>query len=342
MTSTPTNMTFVAQTVHKRDVFSETIAGHLAEDPDFDVVLRRLSGVPWYARPISSLLARREIRALRKLEGVEGTPRLLRVDREGLLRSWSHGTPLQLAQPNSREWYLDAKRLLRQMHRRGVTHNDSAKPQNWLVRPDGGAALIDYQLATVHRRRSKIFKIKAREDLRHLLKQKRSFAPELLLPSEKKMLAQKSLPSRIWMATGKKLYNFITRRLMNWSDGEGIDHRLEHDGPAIHAALSPAGEVALCTYKMPAGGIGIYAFVETVSSAEELRRMVPKRQVELVQPVGRLPRLSNGQVDMELLQLIAANKVDDLTTRLDEDAELARIVGPIADARLNFTDRVLS
>ena len=47
--------------------------------------------------------------------------------------------------------------LARQMRRAGVTHNDIAKPQNWLMTPDGRAAVIDFQLATVHRRRGKLF-----------------------------------------------------------------------------------------------------------------------------------------------------------------------------------------
>ena len=63
------------------------------------------------------------------------------------------------------------------------------------------------------------------------------------------MLHQKALPSRIWMATGKKLYNFITRRLMNWSDGEGTEDRIDRETPALRAAWGPeARGMAFCTY----------------------------------------------------------------------------------------------
>ncbi len=226
--------TFVPDTVLKRDVFSETISGHLAEDPGCKVVLRKLDGVPWWARPVAWYLARKEIRGLRAVKGIEGTPELLKVDKVGLLRSWSHGTPLQLAKPDAVEWYRDARRLLREMRRRGVTHNDIAKPQNWLMTPEGRAAVIDFQLASVHHRRGPYFLTMAREDLRHLLKQKRAFAPDLLTPSEKRMLARKSLPSRVWMATGKRLYNFITRRMFDWSDGEGTEDRIARDGDQVH------------------------------------------------------------------------------------------------------------
>jgi hypothetical protein len=171
---------FVAKTVHKRDIFSETISGHLKGDAQCSVVLRKLAGVPWFARPLAWALARREIKALRRVQGIAGCPVLLRVDKTGLLRSWTKGTPVHLAKPSNPGWYRDARRLLREMRRAGVTHNDIAKPQNWLCTPEGGAAVIDFQLASVHRRRGKIFRTLAREDLRHLLKQKRSFAPPVV------------------------------------------------------------------------------------------------------------------------------------------------------------------
>lgn len=337
-------LTFVPETVLKRDIFSETIKGHLAEDPSRKVALRKLDGVPWYARPVAWFLARKEIRGLRAVQGIEGTPDLLRVDRVGLLRGWSEGTPLQLARPAEAAFYRDARRLLRQMRRRGVTHNDIAKPQNWLMTPGGGAAVIDFQLASVHRRRGVVFRTMAREDLRHLLKQKRAFAPELLTATERRMLARKSLPSRIWMATGKRLYNFVTRRLMNWSDGEGTEDRIARDGPAIRdlAARNEAiRDVALCTYALPARGVGVYVFAETDLDASTLRALIPEGRAELVQPVAALPRREGGDIRDDVLQLIAANRLDDLEALLVREPDLRAAVAPIVAARLNLTDRVL-
>ncbi|WP_420396648.1 serine/threonine protein kinase [Nioella sp.] len=337
-------LTFVPDTVLKRDVFSETIAGHLAEDPSRKVALRKLDGVPIWARPVAWYLARKEIRGLRAVQGIEGTPELLRVDKVGLLRSWSEGTPLQLARPVDREFYRDAKRLLRQMRRHGVTHNDIAKPQNWLRTPEGRAAVIDFQLASVHRRRGVMFRTMAREDLRHLLKQKRAFAPDLLTASEKRLLARKSLPSRIWMATAKPVYNFITRRLMNWSDGEGTEDRIARDGPVIrdlvarHDALR---DVALCTYALPARGVGVYVFAETDMDAAALRALIPEARAELVQPVAHLPRRQDGSVRSDVLQLIATNRLDDLEEVLRREPDLEPFLCPIVATRLNFTDRVL-
>ena len=335
---------FRPETVHKRDIFSETISGTLDGIPDFPVVLRKLDGVPFYARPIAWLLARKEIKGLRAVQGIEGTPVLVRVDTTGLLRSWTQGTPLQLAKPTDQEWYRDAKRLLRQMRRAGVTHNDIAKPQNWLMTPDGRAAVIDFQLASVHRRRGTLFRTMAREDLRHLLKQKRAYAPHLLTPAEHRMLATKALPARIWMATGKRLYNFITRRLMNWSDGEGTEDRISRDGPALIAALtahSQVRDVALYTYALPAKGVGLYAFVETDLSAKELHRLAPDPKPELLQPVTALPRTAEGRLRDDALNLVATNRLDELELLQSDDPDLATALKPIIAGRLNLTDRVL-
>ncbi len=338
-----TDATFVPETVHKRDVFSETISGRLEGVEDFPVVLRRLDGVPWFAKPLAWWLARREIRGLKAVQGIEGCPVLVRVDKTGLLRSWTQGTPLQLAKPGEADWYRDAKRLLRQMRRAGVTHNDIAKPQNWLMTPDGRAAVIDFQLASVHRRRGRLFRVMAREDLRHLLKQKRAYAPELLTASEIRMLNRKALPSRIWMATGKKLYNFITRRLMNWSDGEGTEDRIDREGPALREAWRKDAritDVVFCTYARAAKGVGLYAFVETELEAEVLAAMVKDPKPELIQPVKALPRGADGAPRLDALQLIAANRLDELEVLMGREPALGAVLGPIVAERLNLTDRV--
>ncbi|WP_336098111.1 phosphotransferase [Roseovarius sp. CH_XMU1461] len=335
---------FLPDTVHKRDIFSETISGELEGVPDFPVVLRKLDGVPAYARPIAWALARKEIRALKAVQGIEGCPVLVRADRTGLLRSWTRGTPLQLAKPADAAWYRDAKRLLREMRRAGVTHNDIAKPQNWLRTPEGRAAVIDFQLASVHRRRGQLFRVMAREDLRHLLKQKRAYAPDLLTPSEHRMLAQKALPARIWMATGKRAYNFITRRLMNWSDGEGTEDRIERDGPTLRRALLAHDQIrdlALATYALPAHGVGLYAFVETDLDATALAALTPEPRPELIQPVAALPRHGDGSPRMDALSLIAANRLDELAELTAADPALAETIAPIVAQRLNLTDRVL-
>ncbi|MEM6481938.1 MAG: serine/threonine protein kinase [Pseudomonadota bacterium] len=336
------NVRFVPETLQKRDIFSETIAGHLEGQPGLSLALRSLENVPFYARPLAYWLAGRERRALNKVKGIEGCPELIRADRRGLLRIWTLGTPLQLAKPNDAAFYADARRLLREMRRRGVTHNDIAKPQNWLMTPSGKAAVIDFQLASVHRRRGLWFRIMAREDLRHLLKQKRAYAPELLTASQHRMLDQKSLPAQIWMTTGKRAYNFVTRRLMNWSDGEGTEDRVERDGPSLHAALRAnrnVKDVVICTFARPAKGAGLYVFVETDLAEHALRDLCPSPQPELIQAVEFLPRDVNGAPRVDALQLVASNRMDELAALNEQSPDLSRALAPIIASRLNLTDR---
>lgn len=340
MTSPLPPVEFVPDTVLKRDAFSETVSGYDAAHPGRKLALRRLSGVHWSTRWLAWTLARREIAGLRVVKGIEGVPVLLRVDAEGILRTWADGTPLHLARPADPAYYRDAKRLLRDMRRRGVAHNDLAKPQNWLMTTDGRAAVIDFQLASVHPRRGRLFRALAYEDLRHLIKQKRAYAKPHLTASERRLLARRALPSRIWMATAKPLYNFVTRRLMNWSDGEGTEHRVAQEGPAIRSALEQIPEVrraALVAYSRPARGVGLYAFVET----DRTDLALPKPAPDLMQCVPVLPRRSDGDLRDDILELIANNRIDDLEMILSREPELRPVVAPLIEGRLNLTDRQL-
>ena len=89
----------------------------------------------------------------------------------------------------------------------------------------GSAAFIDFQLAWYAPRRGRFFRIAAREDIRHLLKHKRTYRPKDLTQRELDILAHPAPLSRVWMAVGKPVYLFITRRLFGWSDREGADDR---------------------------------------------------------------------------------------------------------------------
>ncbi|MCY6379960.1 serine/threonine protein kinase [Hoeflea prorocentri] len=343
---------FISDTVFKRDVFSETRAGHFADRPDVRVARRIVTASPLWSRPLAWFLARREIRALRAISGITGTPDIIEVDADGLFRSWTDGTPLHLARPHSPQWYRDARRLLRDMRRRGITHNDLAKPQNWLMLADGNAAVIDFQLASCHRRKGRLYRIMAYEDLRHCLKQKRSFAPHLMTPTERRILARKSLPSRIWMATGKKIYNLITRGIFSWSDGEGTGDRIDREGPAILEAINAdptAKAAALALYPLPRKGVGIYAFIETSLDNIDLSALnaaIKTRDadagIDLAQAVTALPRREDGTVRDDVLRLIAMNQITELDTLLAREPELAPVIRPIIDGRLNWTDRRIS
>jgi hypothetical protein len=71
------------------------------------------------------------------------------------------------------------------------------------VLADGRPALIDFQLAVRARPRSRWLRLLAREDLRHLLKHKRTYCREALTPVERRLLRRRSWVREAWFATGK-------------------------------------------------------------------------------------------------------------------------------------------
>jgi RIO-like serine/threonine protein kinase len=196
---------------------------------DGDRVLRDTRAARRWARPLARLLARREYRALTELAlggGLVGVPRALEFTGALLVREWQDGEPMQVAKPRDVAYFRAAARLVRQLHARRVLHNDLAKETNWLVTPAGRPALVDFQLAKVTRRaRSAFERALGHDDLRHLLKHKRTYLPEHLTARERRILATPSLVSRLWMASGKRVYLFVTRKILRWRDREGAGDR---------------------------------------------------------------------------------------------------------------------
>jgi RIO-like serine/threonine protein kinase len=185
------------------------------------VIRRDVRAARWWARGFARRAAAREARALARLEGVEGVPPLLGWDGRELLRGYIAGAPMQQAQPRDRAYYREALRLLAALHRRGIVHNDLAKEPNWLVREDGRPALVDFQIAWTRGRRGPLFRLLAREDLRHLLKHKRTYCPEALSARQRAILSTPAPHARLWRATFKRLYKLVARRIFGYWDNEG-------------------------------------------------------------------------------------------------------------------------
>ena len=209
-------------TLLKSDLFGRLT---LEQERGIAVVIRDPRAARWWLGWLARRLCRREARAHARLDGLPGTPRLIGTDAGVLRREWIDGRPMQVARPRNHDYFRRARRLVTALHRRGVAHNDLAKEPNWLVTPIGAPALVDFQLATVSARRGPLFRMLAREDLRHLLKHKRLYCPERLTARERRMLATPAPVSRLWMATGKPVYLFVTRRLLGWADREGAGDR---------------------------------------------------------------------------------------------------------------------
>jgi hypothetical protein len=327
--------------VLKRDVFSNIERGHFrTADGDVDAVARRLDEVPWWSVPLALFLFRRERRVLAIAGALGMAPPLLFAGRRILVRGWLNGVPLHIAKPfGDTGYFRSAKAALRALHRAGITHNDLAKEQNWLY-DDGRAYLTDFQLASCFHRRGALFRLACYEDLRHLLKHKRRYTPDALTAAERRVLARKTWPTRIWMATGKKVYYAITRGI-NFTDREGRGMRFIREAPAIAARLSThpqVRDVAIVAYPDRHAGTGLYAFVEGSIGEPELRRFLNGTALEHLQVVEALPRNAEGGVRNEILELVALNQLDLIGSLLKTDAERA-IVARIVSQRRNLRDR---
>jgi hypothetical protein len=327
--------------VLKRDVFSTIERGHFrTDDGEVEAVLRRIDLVPWWSRVLALHLFRREHRALARAAPLDVAPRLLFAARRMLVRRWIAGVPLHIAKPHGDSAYFrSAKAALRKLHRAGVSHNDLAKEQNWLY-ADGRAYMTDFQLASCFRNRSALFRIARYEDLRHLLKHKRRYAPAALTATERKVLARKSLITRVWMATGKKVYYAITRGL-NVTDREGRGMRFMREAPAIAARLRThpgVRDVAIVPFPDRRMGTGLYAFVESSTDDRELSDFLGTTGPEHLQTVEALPRNAHGEVRSEILELVAMNQLDLIGALVKSDSERA-VVDRIVSGRRNLRDR---
>lgn len=333
----------------KRDVFSTVERGrYRAATGEVDAVLRRLDQVPWWSYAAAYHLFSREKRALSLARDLDVGPALLWAGQRALVRGFIHGVALHLAKPfGDAAYFRSAKAALRRMHRAGICHNDLAKEQNWLRGHDGRAYVTDFQLAMCFKNRGRLFRIAAYEDLRHLLKHKRSYAPEALTPAERKILAHKSVVARTWLATGKKVYRGITRGVFNFTDREGGGRRLVNDAPVLLDLIRKNREVrdaAIVAFADRRSGVGLYAFVEADETALEARLQTslvaakgPKAP-EHIQVVQALPRDGNGKIRTEILQLVAMNQIDLIEPMVTSDADRAFLRG-ILDARKNLRDR---
>ena len=165
------------------------------------------------------------------------------------------------------------------------------------------------------------------------------------------MLAKKSLLTRVWMATGKKVYYWITRDMLRFTDREGGGLRLVHDAPRITARLKAhpqVRETVVVAFPDRRAGTGLYAFVEggpgltewaCASSSRPRRRpkQIPKPP-EHLQVIDELPRRASGEVRSEILQLVAMNQVDLIETLIADEHERTLVARIVADRR-NLRDR---
>ena len=166
------------------------------------------------------------------------------------------------------------------------------------------------------------------------------YAPAALTSGERRMLVRKSFITRVWMATGKKVYYAITRGL-NVADREGRGLRIVREALTIAGRLRThprVTDVAAIAFPDRRAGTALYAFVEGSTSDRELRDFLGRTAPKYLQIVDALPRDAQGKVRNEIMELVAMNQLDLIAPLIKTDSERA-IVGQIVFGRHNLCDR---
>lgn len=231
-------LSFVAERTLKADALGRVELGTWQGQPAVQrVTARGVAG--WVAR----LLMRRERQALARLDAnwprdldcapseapsnatALHVPRafvasvLAEVTSQTLVRSFIPGVPLHEATALPRNFFERLEQLVAVLHACGVAHNDLHKEPNVLVTPEGLPALVDFQLASVHRPGSARLARRAAEDRRHIHKHRTRY--EQRDGAKRSTRKERGWLANLWMATGKRIYNWLTRRVFKTRDGEG-------------------------------------------------------------------------------------------------------------------------
>ena len=174
----------------------------------------------WY-KIVAKYLNYNEVKILQRINRSNSPnfPKLIKSTANYTIRSYISGTPLNRYPEKLDEAFFNkAFELVQRLHRIGIVHNDLEKAENWIVMDNGEPAIIDFQLAKHFSRKSSFFKLLKKVELRHIIKSKKRFCSSPLNESELKILNNRSLIHKFSIKFIKPCYNFITRKLFNYSD----------------------------------------------------------------------------------------------------------------------------
>jgi len=151
---------------------------------------------------------RHERRALKRLQGIEGIPRLLgEIPPCGLLLQPMPGGPIsrwRRRPPEQIESMLERlEALVSRIHERGIAHLDLRKRDNILVSDDGRPGVIDFNASVLFRPGSLaarvVFPWLRRLDRAAILKWRSFLLPDRLTPSERRRHRRMSRLRRLWI-----------------------------------------------------------------------------------------------------------------------------------------------
>jgi serine/threonine protein kinase len=175
----------------------------------------------WFRRLLAPLLVIREVRSLKKLEGINGIPRLYHVySHHAFLIESIHGVAASQLEKGDlgNEFFEKMVMLLDDVHDHGVTHCDLRSAGNTIVTEDHQPWLVDF-VASIHQSSGWnfigrwIFAQFVDADYSAVLKLKKRLAPELLTRDEIDRLEH---PRSIVERIGRKIVRsvrYVTRNL---------------------------------------------------------------------------------------------------------------------------------
>jgi RIO-like serine/threonine protein kinase len=170
--------------------------------------------IPLVSHQIDIWLAHRELRQLKRAEGIPGIPRVLaRPARNVYLREYIEGTALPRAPTPPVEFFDRLMEIAVALHERGITYNDLHKEANVIVRPDGSPGVLDFQLSLSLPKGSALFRILTLFDRYHVVKNRRHRTKSPLSPEEEEMFRRTKEIRGLHQRIIKKPMNLLTRRL---------------------------------------------------------------------------------------------------------------------------------
>jgi hypothetical protein len=179
---------------------------------------------------LGRLVIRREVRNLRRCEGIREVPRILaRPSRNMYVYEYVEGRSLGEKPALPADFFDHLLVAVQQIHARNLVHFDLHKPGNILLGDEGRPHVIDFQLS-LHLGDRFLFSTRLSGRLRrwlqsydiyHLYKHKRRLQPDLLTPAEERLSRNRSLPLRLHRAIAKP-YKCLRRACLRYLHAKGI------------------------------------------------------------------------------------------------------------------------
>jgi serine/threonine protein kinase len=160
---------------------------------------------------LGPMLVAREVRAYRRLRGVEGVPRLVgRLDRHALVLEWIDGRPLS-GRDRGRlggEFFDRMEATLRDIHDRGVVHCDLRQRKNVLVAPGDRPVIVDFAASARFGKgvvsRRLLVPLLSWIDRGGLLKLRHRLAPQGSTARERAHVRTAKLLGRLWLPSAMR------------------------------------------------------------------------------------------------------------------------------------------